>query len=131
MSGNIQNLNEENTGIDLKQAFFKYLYFWKWFLLCFIITTTSAYFYLRYSTPAYNIEATILIKDDKKGGLASELSSFADLGLGNVKSNVDNETEVLKARTLIKKAILELNLNVTYFYEGRLKVSQVYIDKPI
>jgi uncharacterized protein involved in exopolysaccharide biosynthesis len=67
MSENIQNLNEENIGIDVKQVFFKYLYFWKWFILCFIITFTCSYFYLRYATPSYNIEATILIKDDKKG----------------------------------------------------------------
>ena len=37
--------------------------------------------YLRLATPVYNISATVLIKDDKKGGGASMSSELEKMGL--------------------------------------------------
>jgi uncharacterized protein involved in exopolysaccharide biosynthesis len=41
-----------------------------------------AILYLRYTIPQYNVSTTILVKDENKGGMLSELSAFADLGMG-------------------------------------------------
>ncbi|MES2485462.1 MAG: Wzz/FepE/Etk N-terminal domain-containing protein, partial [Bacteroidota bacterium] len=113
---NSENSLDKEEQINVKQLFEKYLFFWKWFVLTVFVSLIIAFIFIRYSTPEYVTSATILIKDDKKGGIASELSAFADLGvLGGVKSNVDNEIEILKARTLVKNTIKQLDLNVSYF----------------
>jgi len=80
----------------------------------------------------YNATSTILVKDDRKGGLASELSAFSDLGmLKGAKSNVDNEIEVIKSRKLIKKTLNELGFNIIYINEGRIKDGEIYNNCPI
>ena len=40
----------------------------------------GAWFYLRYATPVYNVSATVMIKDDKKGSRANEILALEDMG---------------------------------------------------
>jgi tyrosine-protein kinase Etk/Wzc len=121
-----------SNNFNLKEEIENYVLHWKWFALGILVFLSIAYVYLRYSIPQYKATATILVKDDRKGGLASELSAFSDLGLlSNVKSNVDNEIEVIKSRTLIASTISDLTLNVSYFNLGRVKSEELYKGSPI
>ncbi len=116
----------------LKEEVEKYIRHWKWFVLGVFIALLSAFLYLRYSIPQYKAVATILVKDDRKGNMASELSAFSDLGLmGNMKSNVDNEIEVVKSRTLIESTIKDLELNISYLSQGRVKWEELYQNSPV
>jgi tyrosine-protein kinase Etk/Wzc len=131
---NNQELLQENHESDfsIREQIEKYFAHWKWFLFAVIIALTCAFIYLRYATPLYKASATILVKDDKKGGLASELSALSDLGMfGGSKSNVDNEVEVLRSRTLIYNTVEELKLNVYYINHGRVKSIELYKSSPI
>jgi tyrosine-protein kinase Etk/Wzc len=130
---NWNNLDKDDAQeFNIRQQLERYLINWKWFLLSAFIFLTFAFLHLRYTTPQYSIAAKVLIKDDKKGGLASEMGSFGDMAsLSGVKSNVDNELEVLKSRTLIQKTVKDLNLNISYFSDGRIKSSQLYTSSPI
>jgi uncharacterized protein involved in exopolysaccharide biosynthesis len=50
--------------------------------------------------------------------MLSEMSAFADLGLSSgLKSNVDNEIEILKSRTLVQRVVKKLNLNTSFLVE--------------
>ena len=105
-------LDDEIEETNLREQLEKYLVHWRWFLVSVLIGLVLAFLYLRYTSPTYEATTTILVKDEKKGGMLSELSAFADLGMGGaMKSNVDNEIEILKSRTLVESAIKELNLN--------------------
>ena len=85
-----QNTEFENK-FNIREQIDKFLIHWRWFVISVIISLFLAFIYLRYATPEYNVTATILIKDEDKGGLASEFSAFEDLGfMPGVKSNVDN-----------------------------------------
>lgn len=132
MSNN-QEISHENHESDfsIREQVEKYLIHWKWFVLSVIVVLCLAFLYLRYTTPLYKATATILVKDDKKGGLASELSVLSDLGVGTSKSNVDNEVEILKSRTLTEKTVNELHLNINYLSNGRVKSSELYKASPI
>ncbi len=126
--------SEENQELDfnIREQVEKYLVHWKWFVLAVFISLSVGFIYLRYATPLYRATTTILVKDEKKGGLASELSALSDLGvLGNSKSNVDNEVEILKSRTLIKNTVEELKLNVSYITHGRVKSAELYKNSPV
>ncbi|GAA4771936.1 MULTISPECIES: GumC family protein [Flavobacterium] len=117
---------DENSG-NLRDLFYKYLIHWKWFLLSIFAFLILSKIYLRYSIPIYKSSASILIKDDQSGGLASELSAFQDIGLfSGPKNRIVDEIEVLKSRQLIEKTIKEGEFNINYVAEGRIKSSDVY-----
>ena len=128
-----QNFDEDlDQNINIREQLEKYLIHWKWFVFGLIASLFLAFIYLRYAVPMYNATSTILVKDDRKGGLASELSAFSDLGmLKGAKSNVDNEIEVIKSRKLIKKTLNELGFNIIYINEGRIKDGEIYNNCPI
>ncbi|WP_264559535.1 GumC family protein [Flavobacterium sp. N2270] len=121
-----------SNNFNLKEEVYKYLSQWKWFVLGVFLCLAVAYLYLRYSVPQYKANATILVKDDRKGGIANELSAFSDLGmLSNIKSNVDNEVEVIKSRTLIDRTIQDLELTTVYMNIGRVKSEELYKSYPV
>lgn len=121
-----------DDSFNIRELVDRYLIYWKWFVLGVITCFACAFLYLRYAIPQYKASATILVKDERKGGLQSESTAFADLGLmTGIKNNVDNEIEVIKSRTIIEKAIKKLNFNVVCFTKGRVKSMEVYDDNPV
>lgn len=126
------NNQEEEESINIAEIAQQYLHHWKWFVLSVILCVAAAFLYIRYATPIYKATTTILVKDDRKGGLQSELSAFSDLGLmGGVKSNVDNEIEIIKSRTIIEKAVRALDFNIGYYSEGTVRTMELYSKKPV
>jgi len=134
MNQEFNNFEEQNeNNFSIREQIDKYLIHWRWFVLGIFLSLVTAFLYLRYYTsPSYKAVSTILVKDDKKGGIASELAAFSDIGmLTGAKSSVDNEVEILKSRTLVENVIQRLDLNVFYIAEGRVKSSFLYKDSPI
>ena len=115
-----QESKEEN--IDVKELLFKYLIHWPWFVGTVVVCLIAAWVYLYMSTPVYNISATVLIKDDKKGGSAGMLSGLESLGLDGMVSssqNIDNEIEVLRSKTIVKEVVEDLEMaNLPQFMGG-------------
>lgn len=133
----MENNQPLNNGVtehqfDAMQIVQQYLRYWKWFLLGVFLCLTIAFVYFRYTIPQYKAVASILVKDDKKGAVASEMSAFADLGLlKGVKNNVDNEIEILKSRTLIQSTVKKLGLGISYWSKGRVRSFEAYNSAPI
>ena len=124
------NAEEAADTINIKEELGKYLFHWKWFFLCILISLAGAYIYLRYATPLYSATTTIMIKDNQKSGISKELAAFEDLGIvGGSANNTDNEIEILKSRKIIGEVIDALQLNTIYYSEGRIKTSEVYGNK--
>jgi tyrosine-protein kinase Etk/Wzc len=127
-------LEEENESINIQEVLAKYLIHWKWITLFILLTVGAAYAYLRYATSIYESEATVLIKDDKKGGLANELAVFKDLGLGSVSSNLNNEIELFRSRKLIASVVKDLSLQKQIISVGQksgLTKTELYDRSPI
>lgn len=118
---------DEKNELNLREQLDKYLIHWKWFVLSVFLCLVLAFLYLRYTTPSYEASTSILVKDEKKGGMLSELSAFSDLGLGGGSiNNVDNEIEVLKSRTLVESTVKKLNLNISQLVEGNVVDRDIY-----
>lgn len=109
----------------------QYASHWKWFVFGAFVSLSIAYVYLRYTIPQYRASTTILVKDEKNGGLSSELAAFADMGIGGGKSNLDNEIEILKSRTLIENTVRKMNLNVAFVVEGKIVNTDLFKNSPI
>lgn len=111
---NIQ-IQEKGT-VDLRNLFFKFLANWHWFAVSIVICCIGMYLYLRFQVPVYRITASVLIKeeDKKRGGMnQGPLAAIQDLGMFSMSSNFDNEVEILRSRTLIKKVVEKLGLYIT------------------
>ena len=123
---------EEN--IDVKELLFKYLIHWPWFVGAVVACLIAAWVYLYVSTPVYNISATVLIKDDKKGGSAGMLSGLESLGLDGMVSssqNIDNEIEVLRSKTIVKEVVEDLGLYISYTDEDEFPSRNMYKTSPV
>lgn len=107
---------EDEKPTDYKAILFEYLMYWPWFVVCLILCLIGAWAYLRYQTPVYNVNATVLIKQDEKGkgSASSPIATMQDMGMLTMASNFDNEMEILRSRTLIKKVVNTLGLNIRY-----------------
>lgn len=126
---------ENEKPIDYKAILFEYLMYWPWFVTCLIICLAGAWCYLRYQVPVYNVNATVLIKQgdkNKAGGQNASLVAMQDLGMLSMASNFDNEVEILQSRTLLKKVVNTLNLNITYKEKRNFGYPiQLYKDTPV
>ena len=127
-----QESKEEN--IDVKELLFKYLIHWPWFVGAVVACLIAAWVYLHMSTPVYNISATVLIKDDKKGGSAGMLSGLESLGLDGMVSssqNIDNEIEVLRSKTIVKEVVEDLGLYISYTDKDEFPSRNMYKTSPV
>ena len=119
---------------NIQEILFRYLIHWPWFVVAVVLCIASAWGYLRLATPIYNISATVLIKDDKKGGGASMSSELEKMGLDGVVSssnNIDNEIEVLRSKSLVREVVNRLGLFVTYMDEDEFPSRELYCTSPV
>lgn len=131
MENNRLDRDYENE-FPLKSFLEKYLIHWHWFIACVFVSLILAFLYLRYTVPQYQATTRILVKDEMKGKILSEMSAFDDLGLSTgLKSNVDNEIEILKSRTLVQRVVKKLNLNTSFLVEGKVIDREIYEKTPI
>lgn len=127
-----QESKEEN--IDVKELLFKYLIHWPWFVGTVVACLIAAWVYLYMSTPVYNISATVLIKDDKKGGGAGMSTELENLGLDGLISssqNIDNEIEVLRSKTIAKEVVEDLGLYISYTDKDEFPSRNIYKTSPV
>lgn len=124
----------DDKEIDIQELLFKYLIHWPWFVGAVIVCLISAYVYLYVATPVYNISATVLIKDDKKGGSSNNVAGLDELGLSGLitsSQSIDNEIEVLRSKTLVKEVVNYLNLYVTYQDDDQIPSKELYKTSPV
>ena len=120
--------------VNIQELLFRYLIHWPWFVASVLFCVVCAFAYLKVATPIYNVSATVLIKDEDKGGGATMASELEKMGLGgmmNTKSNVDNEVEVLKSKSLALEVVEQLNLYVSYRNEDGWISKEMYRTTPV
>lgn len=117
--------NQEES-INFAELLFKYLRYWKWFLLSAALCLVVAAIYLRYTTRIYDVTASVLLKDDKKGGGMADLKAFEEFSLFDSKNNVDNELEILQSTSLMEDVVTSMGLYFGYAVKGTVKTSEIY-----
>ncbi len=128
------NTGQNNETMRLQDLIGLCISRWKWFVLSVFCTISIAVFYI-FSTPTvYQRSAAILIKEDAKGSssFSSELNSFADIGLFNVNTNVNNELTSIKSPAIILEVVKRLHLDMNYVVDGTFRPETLYgSDLPI
>lgn len=123
--------DEETSGFDYKTFLVKLLMYWPWITGCVLAALVGAFFYLKTQTPLYTVSSSVLIKNENsKSGNSG--ASLADLGfVTSSTQNFDNELEILRSRTLLKKVVTGLDLYIDYTLPGSFRPTELYKQSPV
>lgn len=128
------NMSEQDEEkVNYQELLFKYIIHWPWFVASVLACFIGAWMYLHFQTPVYQVSASIMIKDDKKGGSAGS-ADLENLGLGGMitsTQSIDNEIEVLRSKTILKEVVNNLELYITYYDEDEFPKKELYKTSPI
>ena len=124
-------LREKESEISIVDIFHLVIANWYWFVLSILICAGIAFFYLKSSSKVYSRKASVLIRDDSKGGSISESTAFADISFLGGKRNVDNEVLVFQSRHLMEKVARRLHLDMSYKVKNGLREDELYTHSPI
>ena len=123
---------QEET-LDVKKLVFKYVRFWYWFVIAVSVSLTIAYFINKFSETVYRSRATVLIRDDRRGGFRPG-QIMGELDLFNQRNNLFNEMSILRSYSLVDSALRKMDVGVSYYNIGRvvgeIRSTEIYTNTP-
>jgi tyrosine-protein kinase Etk/Wzc len=128
MASTGQKKGKENKSL-LSEILFKYMPYWPLFIVVGLLSIFGAWFYLKKTAPEYEIAASIMLKDEKKGSSDGEMINSLDQLAGN--KIVENELEVLKSRSLMANVVKSLDLYITFMEEDKMYPKSAYTTSPV
>ncbi|ODM54978.1 GumC family protein [Elizabethkingia meningoseptica] len=127
LEDNQYNKREE---VNVNEIIKPYLLKWPWFVICSVLALIVAYFSLKFMTPVYKVQSTVLIKDAKNNSVSggAEMSILQDLsGFGGMKTNsVDNEIEIFRSKKLMQDVVDHLNLQTSIYAKSGFREVELY-----
>lgn len=122
---------EKESNFDLKAEIFKYLAYWRWLLLGFLVGGLVAYLYNRYTIPEYWSEAAMMILDEQDKKIAGALPSGGGSVFNLSDNTLDNQIVTLRSKRLVGQVVEELNHHISYYLEGNVITTEAYKNSPV
>ncbi|AKK71686.1 capsular biosynthesis protein [Chryseobacterium gallinarum] len=124
-------IDESEKEINIQEIIKPYLRNWVWFIIVPLICLVATYFYLKFVTPIYNIQSSVLIKDAQKNspvsgdfGVLKDLSGFGGMGT----NSIDNEIEIFKSKKLMYEVVKQNNLQTSIYTKAKINDKELYKD---
>ncbi|MDR1624479.1 MAG: polysaccharide biosynthesis tyrosine autokinase [Tannerellaceae bacterium] len=123
-----KNLSKQTEDfMQIQDLFYLCLSKWHWFVISLFVTLGIATLYVLTTPPIYTRTASILIKEDAKGkSTSSDIGSFADFGIFQTATNVNNELGILLSPDIMREVVARLHLEMDYHTDGRFYKQMVY-----
>jgi len=125
---NTENPFQEERA-DVLGFFRRLIALWPFFLLSIFVFVFAAFIATRYMRPKFKIGATIILRDENNSSMGAE-NIIEGLELFAGKNNLENEIGVLKSYSLTRQAVLNSNLEVSYFSKSFFKVTERFSEFP-
>ncbi|WP_324719178.1 GumC family protein [Salinimicrobium sp. HB62] len=122
---------KEESNFDFKAEIYKYLKYWKWLLFGCLLGLFIAYLYDRYTLPAYATQASMMMLNEEQNNVVGALPSGGASILAINDNSLENQIVTLKSKRMVEGVIDELNLNITYFLEGKVIAVEAYNNSPV
>ena len=105
--------------LRVQDLFYLCLGKWYWFVISLAVTLGIALFYLLTTPPVYTRSASLLIKEDSKGGSMSDAAGvMGDFDLFQTSTNVNNEMQSLQSPSVMLDVVKRLHLDINYYADG-------------
>ena len=134
---NVQQENEtEKSSFDIRTLYTMVVLNWKWFVLSLVVCLSLAVIYLKFTTPIYQANVKLLIKEDQNNSNGrssgkSQLLTSTTLGIMSNSAGIDNEMVILGSTALASETVKDLKLYVNYWISGRVKNHIIYRTQPV
>ena len=122
---------EDEQAVDIRLILARIISLWPYLIASVLVTMVSSWFYLRYTTPVYQTQATLFIESRAKGGMADLESAFKEFGFGKANTELDNELVYLESYGHALKTVEAWNVPVVYRSLGRLSKRESYTTSPV
>jgi capsular exopolysaccharide synthesis family protein len=119
----------QQDGNIVNQMLFRYFPYWPLFIVMIVLGVAFAYVYIRYKVPIYESNASILIKDERKG--ADESKAIESINLFRTNKLVENEIELIRSRKLLKNVVKNLRLYAPVYEEGQVNIVPAFVKSPV
>jgi len=120
-----QDITSPDNRMSPREIVQKYIRFLPWIIISLALALTLAWVKLRYSTPIYNVAGKLLVKDKNPYGNRGE--KFSNIfALPDDNSNINNEIEIIKSRSLAARTVRGLGFQKQYYIKGKIRTSVVH-----
>lgn len=117
---------------NFQKVIAKGLNYWYLFITILPISLFAAYAYLYVTPPKYEAIALLMIQDEKSGGgRLTEEAIFAELGMGGMSKNLENEAMVLRSTIILREVVRKLGLQYNYVNVDGYKRRVLYKNSPV
>ncbi|WP_116107083.1 GumC family protein [Lewinella sp. IMCC34191] len=111
--------------LDIEALLNRMLRNWYWFVLAIAACLALAWLHLRYTTPVYQAQTSMLIEEKSgSGGLSKEVIA-SELGFEN-SYKIDNEIYMLRSKYLMERVVNLLGLDVSFYHQGSVRNVEIY-----
>lgn len=126
----IENLPVRNRNVNFKKEIVRYLRQWPWFLLSVLLFYIAARIYLRYTQPQYLSKTVLKLNEVKNKNTA--LGDLKNLGMGvSGSGDLADETAVIASKPILSQVVRNLNLDVAFFSQGKVKEVEQFNESPL
>lgn len=95
-------------------------------LILVLLSILSAFIYLRYTQPVFNSTSIIQINESNR---TTRVLNIEDV-YSNKNDDISKVIELLRSKEFLKRAFLNLDLEVSYFVEGTFLATELYNRSP-
>ncbi len=123
-------VQQKSKGFDIRHTLSEVFTHWRMLSVTLFLALAGAFLYLQVAKPAYEINATILIKDETRN--PNQQSVLHELDLTQSLKIVENEIEIIRSKQLIGQVINDMQLWVVYQQkQGLLFYKDIYKTNPV
>lgn len=109
--------------VSPRELVLRYMPFLPWVAASVILALLLAFLKLRYSPNIYSVRGTILVKNQVSYEQNSE--KFGEMLFGQTNKDLYDEMQLIRSRSIARRVVRSLNLEVQYFNEGKIRSTQV------
>ncbi|MDE7026085.1 MAG: AAA family ATPase, partial [Paramuribaculum sp.] len=128
MEETIENTPKTTSAAQVKisDVVFLTLKRWPWLLLSLVVCVGAAVLYVLRTPPMYTRSASIVIKSSSNGNSISDIGAFAEMGLVQTSSNINDEINKLQSPDVMNEVVKRLGLYESYSIDGRFHKELLY-----
>ena len=122
------NILETQNSFDFKGFLSKLISYWKWFIVCLILTFTIAYQVNIRKEKIYGMETLIVVKDENNQLFSSNTSLV--FNWGGTSDKVQTVITTLKSRSHNEIVVRDLQFYIHYLKQGEYNFQDAYGETP-